>query len=590
MQPSHPPRGRLPLLAAALLSFALAGAADAQPKGDKGKGAKAGVSLNDARAFKGYTLIAGLNDHKTYLIDMDGRVVNTWESDTNPGASAYLLDNGNLLRSGSLGSKAPFNIPAVGGRVQEFTWDGKLVWDYTYSTKDRVPHHDITPLPNGNVLLIISDRKSASDVLAAGRRPDTVRDHLQVDGLIEVKKTGPKSGEIVWEWNTLDHIIQDHDKTKPNFGKVSAHPELVDINYGQGLFGKIVAKKDEADKLRGLGYLGGPVGKGGGFNPQADWMHTNAVAYNEELDQIMLSIHAFNEIWIIDHGTSKAEAASHKGGKQGRGGDLLYRWGNPQAYRSGTNADQRLFGQHNAHWIPKGLPGAGNIIVFNNGMRRPDGNYSSVDEIAPPLTKTGGYERKPGLSFGPESAEWSYTAPKKSDFYAMVISGAHRLPNGNTIICSGTNGTVFEVTSSKEMVWKFVNPSPTRGGGFPGMGGKGTRPPFGGFGTPPGTLLPTFLQDQLKLTEDQKKQLDELQKEVTAKLDKMLTEEQRDQLKKMRDFAGGGFGPPGGGGGMGPGGFGGGGLFRVYRYGVDHPAFAGKTITPGRRIDDVEMK
>ena len=203
---------------------------------------------------------------------------------------------------------------------------------------------------------------------------------------------------------------------------------------------------------------------------------------------------------------------------------------------------------------------------------------------------TGGYERKPGLSFGPESAEWSYTAPKKSDFYAMVISGAHRLPNGNTIICSGTNGTVFEVTSSKEMVWKFVNPSPTRGGGFPGMGGKGTRPPFGGFGTPPGTLLPTFLQDQLKLTEDQKKQLDELQKEVTAKLDKMLTEEQRDQLKKMRDFAGGGFGPPGGGGGMGPGGFGGGGLFRVYRYGVDHPAFAGKTITPGRRIDDVEMK
>ena len=87
-------------------------------------------------------------------------------------------------------------------------------------------------------------------------------------------------------------------------------------------------------------------------------MHTNAVAYNAELDQIMLSIHAFSEVWIIDHGTTTEEAASHSGGKRGKGGDLLYRWGNPRAYRTGTNVDQRLFAQHNAHWIPEGLPGA----------------------------------------------------------------------------------------------------------------------------------------------------------------------------------------------------------------------------------------
>ncbi|MGC8644373.1 MAG: hypothetical protein ACP5XB_31305, partial [Isosphaeraceae bacterium] len=60
-----------------------------------------------------------------------------------------------------------------------------------------------------------------------------------------------------------------------------------------------------------------------------------------ELDQILLSVHSFSEIWIIDHGTTTAEAATHKGGRSGKGGDLLYRWGNPQAYRAGTAADQQ---------------------------------------------------------------------------------------------------------------------------------------------------------------------------------------------------------------------------------------------------------
>ena len=98
-------------------------------------------------------------------------------------------------------------------------------------------------------------------------------------------------------------------------------------------------------------------------------MHTNSVAYNPELDQIMLSIHEFSEVWIIDHGTTTAEAASHSGGRRGKGGDLLYRWGNPRAYRTGSNVDQRLFAQHCAHWIPAGLPGAGHMLVFNNGNR-----------------------------------------------------------------------------------------------------------------------------------------------------------------------------------------------------------------------------
>ena len=84
-------------------------------------------------------------------------------------------------------------------------------------------------------------------------------------------------------------------------------------------------------------------------------MHVNAVAYNAELDQIVLSSPHFNEIWIIDHGTTTEEAKGHTGGRWGKGGDILYRWGNPRAYRNGTKLDQRLFYQHNIQWIPKGL-------------------------------------------------------------------------------------------------------------------------------------------------------------------------------------------------------------------------------------------
>ena len=130
--------------------------------------------------------------------------------------------------------------------------------------------------------------------------------------------------------------------------------------------------------------------------PNADWTHINAVAYNADLDQIVISVHAFSEIWIIDHSTTTEEAAGHTGGKRGKGGDLLYRWGNPRAYRAGTNVDQKLFVQHNAHWIPKGLPGEGHMLVFNNGNRRPDGAYSSVDEIVLPVKSDGTYERSRG--------------------------------------------------------------------------------------------------------------------------------------------------------------------------------------------------
>ena len=578
----------------------MASGAKGQPPGDDGspkgpKQAKLGVSVNDPKAFQGYTLVAPMNSTKTRLIDMNGRVVHTWDCDCTPALSAYLLENGNLLRPGSMG-KGGFGAPGAGGKVQEYSWDGKLLWDYTFPGKNQYPHHDITRLPNGNVLMIVADRKTPEAAILAGRRNETVREGLTADAIVEVKPTGKTSGEIVWEWHAWDHLIQDHDKMRDNYGRVAAHPQLIDINYGSGVFRKMAAKKDDLDKLKGLGYLGGPGAKDGKSNMSSDWTHFNSVDYNADLEQIMISVHSFSEIWIIDHSTTTAEARGHSGGKYGKGGDLLYRWGNPQAYRSGTNADQRLFNQHNAHWIPQGVPGAGHVLVFNNGGRRADGSYSSVDEIALPQSPDGSYERKPGLAYGPGKAEWSYTAANKLDFFAPLISGAQRLPNGDTLICSGPSSTVFEVTPAKEVVWKFVNK-----GGFGGPGGF-----FFGGPPQPGQVMPDFLADMLKLTPEQKKQVEELQKDVVVRLDKILTEDQRKQLREMAGGKGmpgsggrGGFafgGPPGGGGRGGPG-FGGrggpggpggpGGMFRTYRYATDYPALMGRKLVPGKKLEEL---
>lgn len=416
-----------------------------------------GLVVNEPQAFQGYTLLAPMKSKTTYLLDMQGRVVRTWESDTTPALGAALLENGHLLRPGLLPGVPFSDGPGAGGRVQEFTWDGKLVWDFTYANDRQLPHHDITRLPNGNVLMIVWEKKSVGEARAAGRRRDLVGPLFVLDCLIEVKPTGKTTGAVVWEWLLWDHLIQDHDETKANYGNVADHPELVDINFSMDPLGTIADTKDGVEKLRSIGYVGmAPPGKTSSLN--LVWSHFNSVAYNPQLDHIAISVHGFSEVWIIDHSTTRAEAVGHKGGRSGRGGDLLYRWGNPQAYRAGAKADQRLFAQHDAHWIPSGLPGAGNLLVFNNGPARPDGNYSSVDELVLPVDRQGRYHRSTGSAFGPEQPVWSHRAPRPVDFYSVLLSGAQRLPNGNTLICSGVNGTLFEVTPDHQIVWRFVNP------------------------------------------------------------------------------------------------------------------------------------
>jgi Spy/CpxP family protein refolding chaperone len=560
------------LLALGIVGAVAAAGQDAKPapakdarKKEESKPAppKLGVAISDSRALQGYTLISPFISTDTYLIDMRGQVVRTWKTDSSPALSAFLMENGHLMRPGSIGADARIfgPGPGVGGKVQEFTWDGELVWDFRFYNARQLPHHDMTRLPNGNVLMIVWDRKTAEEVIAAGRRPQMTGDsHLLVDSLIEIKPTGKTTGEVVWEWHLWDHLVQDFDKTKANYANVAEHPELVNINYGEDDLlpkttttdtkdkpkpdGGAKPKPDGAAKPNG-GAKPDPGAKpnagakpdgGAKPNPPAnrvrtdpDYTHFNGVAYNADLDQIAVSVWRFSEFWIIDHSTTKSEAAGHTGGKCGKGGDLLYRWGNPRAYRAGTKTDRKLFSQHNAHWIPKGLPGAGHLLLFNNGGERPDGAYSSVDELILPTDSQGRYPLQPGTPCPPAGPVWSYSAPKKQDFYSSFISGAQRLANGNTLICSGANGTVFEVTPEKEIVWKYVNPVKM---GAP----SGPR-------SRPGVILSAVGGDMLGISPEQRKQIDDIQKDVDARLDKLLTAEQKKQAGEGPQGADvGGFG------------------------------------------------
>jgi hypothetical protein len=383
--------------------------------------------IGNKQAFEGYTLFTPWFSIKTYLINNSWKVVHSWKSLYQPGLPVYLLENGNLLRGCFI--RKPGFVWGAGdtGRVEMFDWNGTLLWYFEYANASHCLHHDIKPLPNGNILMIAWEVKTRDDAIAAGCNPDLVpEDVVWPDEILEVKPSGSSGGEIVWEWHVWDHMIQDYDPSKENYGVVGDHPELIDVN--------LMAQ-----------------------NMDSDWTHINSIDYNETFDQILVNAPLQSEIWIIDHSTTTTEAAGHTGGKNGQGGDLLYRWGNPQCYRAGDANDQQLFEQHDAEWIKSGCPGAGHITVFNNGNSRPEGMYSSVDEIIPPVDDNGSYYLEPGTAYEPQEPVWAYTAKNPTDFYAPGQSSAQRLPNGNTLICNGPRGVLFEVTPEKKTVWFYVN-------------------------------------------------------------------------------------------------------------------------------------
>ncbi len=352
-----------------------------------------------------YTLFSPMQSTETYLIDKQGTTVHTWSSSYRPGLSVYLLDNGELLRPGVIDTRPITFSGRNGGSagvIEILDWNSNVIWSVTVASETYLSHHDVEQLPNGNILAIVWEAKTAAEALALGRT-SVADDTLWAGAIYEICRASTSNscadGEIVWSWSVWDHLVQDVDNSIAGtyVSDVSQYPEKVDLNFYNG---------------SGL----------------SDWTHINSVDYNAETDQILLSVRNFSEYWVVDH--------------SGLNEGILYRVGNPSAH--GGGGEQTLFVQHDAQWIADGLPGAGNILVFNNGANRPAGNYSSVDEFC--------YWEN-NCTSGELIA--SYSEGASGEFYADHISGAQRLENGNTLVCEGTEGRFFEYDGSHEIVWEY---------------------------------------------------------------------------------------------------------------------------------------
>ena len=445
------------LAAAGALLVALAAVSDraggeALPPGRSAPAARGLVKKSPA-VSPGYVLFSPLLSNVTYLIDNDGRVVHTWKTLTSPGGDQVLLDDGSLLRLGRDLDFLHFRTGGVGGWLERLAWDGSELWAWRFASERAVLHHALEPLPNGNVLALAWEVKTPAEAARAGRRADRIPPRgLWPDFVIEVQPEPPRGGRIVWEWHVWDHLVQDADASRDDYGDPRDHPGRLDVNAGAP---EPVVTDEELAQLKALGYVPQDAEAG---DLASDFLHVNGLDYNAALDQILLSVPELGELWILDHGTTSADAASGRGGRRGRGGEILYRWGNPSSYGRGGAADQVLGYPHDARWIPRGHPGAGRILVFNNRPGGPRAGFSSVEEIAPPLLASGLYALARGAPYGPRAPVWRYVARPRASFFAEFISGAQRTRRGNTLICAGPQGRLFEVNAAGEIVWEYWNP------------------------------------------------------------------------------------------------------------------------------------
>ncbi len=392
------------------------------------------LSYDPEQTSEGYNLVFPHNQPDVFLLDNCGEIVHRWPgvSGEKPGNGVYLQDNGWLYVC-YRDDNNPNGYIGAGGqgdKVEIKDWDNNILWSFVWSDSLKRLHHDISILPNGNILMISWERITDEVAIQAGRNPALLPDgELWPDYILEVQPDMMNDTfDIVWEWHAMDHIIQDFDPTKDNFGVVADNPHLININY-----------------VNGTGI--------------ADWHHANAIDYNVELDQIMLSVPTFSEFWIIDHSTTTEEAATGTGGMSGRGGDLMYRWGNPEAYGQGTPTDRKSFYQHDTHWLDQSLdashPDYDKIGFYSN---REPGDISSIYIIDNVFDETTwSYPMMDG-KFLPEDYSWSYNTPDPTDMYSNILSGMQRLPNGNTLIDVGRPGYYFEINPIGEVVWEYQMP------------------------------------------------------------------------------------------------------------------------------------
>ena len=388
------------------------------------------ILLNESLAQDGYTIYTPNKQSTSYLIDNCGQIVHKWLD--NPmagiGADQYVLEDGSLLIAKfdiDITSEPSIGAGGSGGIIEIRSWDNDLKWRYIIRDSLQMQHHDIHMMPNGNILAISYDRHFLEDIVSMGFDTSAYNQtELWPDKIIEIDTS---TNEIVWEWRAWDHMIQDFDSSKSNFGVVSDNPQLIDVNYQDFSFGR------------------------------QDWMHSNSIDYNEELDQILISVRNFQEVWIIDHSTTTEEAASHNGGNTNRGGDLLFRWGNDHAYKKGTTENRHFFYQHDASWLDEPFHSSSEyfnmISVYNNFIN----SEYSLGAIIDPIFSDNIYSLEDGV-FLPNDIFHTVSHPDTAKQRSGAASNFQLLPNGNFLLHAGRQGRTMELTPDEEPVWEYLVP------------------------------------------------------------------------------------------------------------------------------------
>jgi len=362
-----------------------------------------------------YTLYATKNGTQAFLVDTADTPVNfktwTFTSSTKNAYSTYLIAGDTLVRTTTYQASGAPGQGGVTGRVQKVTWGGAVAWDFSYSSSTTQLHHDICPLPNGNVLMISYDKKTAAEAVQAGLSSSAI---VWSEKIIEVAPTGPTTGTIVWEWKLWDHLCQNYSSTKDNYvTSIINNPQLMNINYA-----------------------------GSGSLP--DRYHMNGIDYNPALDQIVVSMHFMNSVFVIDHSTTTAEAAGHTGGTSGKGGDFLYRWGNPASYgATGTTAFSTI---HDAHWISSDNPNYPSYLCGYNNQGG-TGGKTAITVWNPPYS--GNNYTQPVSSAYASSA---YAYQFNSSFSASNEGNSQQLPNENMLV-NNPSGAVYEINSAGTQLW-----------------------------------------------------------------------------------------------------------------------------------------
>ncbi len=347
-----------------------------------------------------YFLIADQQNSAAHLLNYEGDELVNWNFNRAIGNDINLLSDGSLLVC-LKADNASITYGGYGGIFRKINADQSIDWEITYSTADYTAHHDVEYLSNGNIIFPVWTERTQAEAAEEGFGGNY---DLHPESIIEMN---PLTQEIVWEWHSMDHIIQDYDETKANYGVVADHPNKIDVNYN-------FRTRDNGDI-----------------------MHINGLTLDEENDLLYLTVNNYSEVWVLDHSTTTAEARTGSGGAYGLGGDLVYRFGNPETY---DNIGEATL--NNVHY--PNLLETGNMLVYANNVY-PNQSEVIEFELNPPYQLVAGQNNEP-------SVVWSFT---DNDLYSSGLSGAVRMDNGNTLIAEGRDGTLWEVSSDGEIEWLY---------------------------------------------------------------------------------------------------------------------------------------